>query len=176
MKCKPWIGILAVVSLVANTVEATAPNSLSLNGTMYYKAQENVMGSEKSAIYLPKDQTLSNWDSMAALWFFMFAEEPVKLAQNKFGAESKTVEIENDPQNILVYFDSYNSIGEAGDPVTFQQNVWRLQQLNYNKGVMALEYSQRKLLPNQSSPVNTQPIDMNIVSSITALPLKNIHF
>lgn len=176
MKVQSSLNLVLLCVFLSAQSHASLPESLDLNGTMYYKAAEDAFGNEKSANYLPKDQTLSNWDSMATIWHYLSSDEPLKLAENKFGLETTTELIGGDSNNILVYFNSYNSIGKAGDPVTFQQNVWRLQKLNYNKGIIALAYAQRKLLPNQTSPNQSNPIDSGIVSSISALPLQRYSF
>mgnify|MGYP006973167014 CR=1 FL=1 len=167
------IGKFLLLSLFFHSLVAMAkvPESITLGGVIYSKADENIMGNHKSSTYLQKNETLSNWNSMVAIHYYINERDPMKFAQDKFGGSSKIELIDGNKNNILQWFDTMNSIGNAGDPVTFQQNLWRYVKLNYDKGIMAIEFSQRKMIANQSIPSTTDPISSEIQNDIISLPL-----
>lgn len=155
---------------------ASVPNEITLSGIVYKKVDENVMGDHKSSEYRQSGETLNNWTSKVAIHLFMDANDPVKLAQEKFGASSKVELIGNDKNDILQFFDTMNTQGTQGDPVIFQQNVWRYQKLNYDKGIMAVEYTTSKLVPNQTTPTDTKEISQSLQDAIKALPIERYEY
>jgi hypothetical protein len=155
---------------------AAVPNELTLGGYVYKKADENIMGNHKSSEYIKAGETLNNWTSKVAIHLFMDSNDPVKLAQEKFGSSSKIELIGNDKNNILQLFDTMNTQGMQGDPVIFQQNVWRYQKLNYGKGIMAVEYTTSKLVPNQTTPTVTKEISQSLQNDIKALPVERYEY
>lgn len=150
---------------------AEVPETITLGGIIYTKADENIMGNHKSSTYIQKSETLTNWNSMVAIHYYMNERDPIKFAENKFGATVKIEPIAGNNNNILQWFDTMNSIGKQGDPVIFQQNLWRYTKLNYDKGIMAIEFAQRKMLSNQAVPNTTEGISAEIQKQIEALPL-----
>lgn len=155
---------------------AKVPETITLGGIIYIKAAENVMGNHKNSTYLPKSETLTNWNSMVAIHYFVNEHDPVKFAQNKFGTTTKIEFIDGNQNNILQWFDTMNAIGNQGDPVTFQQNLWRYTKLNYDKGIMAIEFSQRKMIANQATPQATEGIGAEIKNEIESLPLASYSY
>lgn len=155
---------------------AAVPNEITLKDKTYNKADENVMGNHKYSVYLQNGETQSNWTSRVAVHYFMDEKDPTQFAQMQFSDAAKIEMINGDKKNILQFFDTMNPVGKIGDPITFQQNVWRYQLLNYGKGIISVEYSQRKILPNQSSPEATQQIDKGIQDDIKSLPIERYEF
>lgn len=155
---------------------ASVPNEITLSGVVYKKADENVMGNHKSSEYRKEGETLNNWTSKVAIHLFMDSNDPVKFAQEKFGESSKIELIGNDKNNILQLFDTMNTQGVQGDPVIFQQNAWRYQKLNFGKGIMAVEYTDSKIVPNQASPNVTKGISQSLQDDIKALPVETYDF
>jgi hypothetical protein len=174
MRCK--IVLLGVLSLYAILAIASVPSTLTLNGIVYHKAQENVMGNDKTSQYIPQGETLSNWSSKVTLHFFMFEKDPQKLAQQQFGGNALIEPINGDQNNILQTFDTMNSVGKTGDPIIFQQNLWRYQKLSFDKGIMAVEYSQTKMIANQAAPEATQAIPQSVQEGIKNLPIESYSF
>ncbi len=155
---------------------ASVPNEITLGGITYTKVDQNVIGNHKSCTYLKKDETLTNWSSMVAIHYFMNENNPTQFVQNKYGATSKIIPIDGDKNNILQIFDTMNPLGKVGDPIIFQQNIWRYQKLNFGKGMMSVVYTTSKIVPNQTTPEATQGVSQNIQDEIKALPLDSYSF
>lgn len=155
---------------------ASIPNEITLGNIVYYKIEQNDIGNEKSAQYTQKSETLSNWTSKVAIYCFINERDPVQFAKQQYGSSSQIEFINDSKNNILVSFNTMNPVGEVGDPVTFQQNVWRYQKLHFDKGVNAVEYSARSMIPNQSSPKATTGISQQIQIDIKSLPLERYEF
>lgn len=169
---------MAFISILSYSVlsVASVPNEISLSGVVYKKVDENIMGNHKSTEYRKAGETLNNWTSKVAIHLFMDANDPEKLAQEKFGSSSKVELIDNDKNDILQFFDTMNTQGVQGDPVIFQQNLWRYQKLNYGKGIMAVEYTTSKLVPNQTTPTDTKEISQSIQNDVKALPIERYEY
>ncbi|MCS5710683.1 hypothetical protein [Candidatus Berkiella aquae] len=169
---------LFFIGLLCHTLVTLAgvPSEITLEGKIYQKVDENVMGNHKYSVYIQNGETQSNWTSRVAVHYFMDEKDPTQFAQTQFSDAAKIEMINGDKKNILQFFDTMNPVGKIGDPITFQQNVWRYQLLNYDKGIMSVEYSQRKMLPNQSSPAATQQIDKGIQDDIKSLPIERYSF
>ncbi len=101
------IGKFLLLSLFFHSLSAMAkvPESLTLGGVTYYKAAENIMGNHKNSTYIQKDETLSNWNSMVVIHYFINERDPIKFAQDKFGATSKIELIDDNKNNILQWFE-----------------------------------------------------------------------
>lgn len=155
---------------------ASIPNELTLGNTVYLKTEQNDIGNEKSAQYVQKNETLSNWTSKVSIYYYMNENNPEQFVQQKYGTSSQIELINGDKNNILVFFNTMNPVGEVGDPITFVQNVWRFQKLNFDKGIMSVEYSTRKMLPNQSAPAATAGINPQIQMDMKSLPLDRYSF
>lgn len=167
--------IVSLCSFVTSSF-ASVPNEITLGNIAYYKIDQNDFGNEKSAQFVPKGETLSNWTSKVAIYSFMNEKDPVQFAKQKSGASSQIEFIDDDKNNILQFFNTMNPVGDVGDPITFQQNVWRYQKLNFDKGINAVEYSARSMLPNQSAPQATSGISQQIQMDIKSLPLESYAF
>lgn len=154
----------------------SVPKEVTLSGIVYTKVYENVIGNHKSSEYVKAGETLNNWTSKVAIHFFMDESDPVKYAQDKFGNSSKIELVANDKNNILQTFDTMNTQGEQGDPIIFQQNIWRYQKLNYGKGIIAVEYTVSKIISNQTPPGTIEGIGQTVQDEIKALPIERYEF
>jgi hypothetical protein len=170
------IALLFCLCLFSIICIASVPESMTLGGIVYIKADENIMGNHKSSEYIPTGQTMSNWTSMVAIHYFMFEKDPIQFAQHKFGDDAKIENIDGDKNNILQFFNTMNPVGGVGDPIILQQNVWRYQQLNFDKGIIAIEYATRKTIPNQTAPQGMAQVSQQLQDEIKALPIDQYSF
>lgn len=155
---------------------ASVPSTITLGDVVYNKVQENVFGDHKSSEYIQKGETLNQWTSKVAVHSFVDKNDPLQFAQEKFGTNTKIEMIDGEKNNILQTFDTMNSIGDQGSPTVFQQNIWRYKQLNLGKGIIAIEYTTSKIIPNQTTPQATQGISSNIQDEIKSLPIEKYEF
>lgn len=155
---------------------AGVPNEVTINGIEYFKADENVMGNHKSSEYIQKGETLSNWTSKFAIHYYMDEKNPVQFAKETSGNEANIELIDGNKNNVMQTFDTLVPVNDVGGPYIFQQNLWRFEKLNFDKGIISIEYATRKSVPSQSAPQALQGIDPKIQTDMKSMEIERFEF
>ncbi|MGE3318562.1 MAG: hypothetical protein AB7I18_04635 [Candidatus Berkiella sp.] len=176
MKINPRFVTLILIMFPILKCFASVPNEVTLDGIAYFKADQNDMGNHKSAEYLQKGETLSNWTSKFAIHYYMNEKNPVEFAKGKSGDASNIVLIDDNKNNIIQTFDTIVPVNDVGGPYIFQQNVWRYEKLNFDKGIISIEYSTRKSVPSQTAPAALQGVDPKIQNDMKSMEIDRFEF
>lgn len=165
---------LLVISMVGS---ASMPSQMQLGGMNYSKVSQNVMGNHKSSVYITNGEPLNDWTSRVVIHQFITMDPPLEFAQKHSDQNSNIELIEGDKDNIIQKIDTMNTVN-WGDTVIYEQSVWRIMQLTGGKGLIAVQYSLRKVMPNNASvgANGLGSISPTIVNELKALPIERYQF
>jgi hypothetical protein len=165
---------LFVMSVVAS---ASVPSQVPLGGMVYSKASQNVMGNHKSSVYTTKAESENDWTSRVVIHQFITMDPPLDFAQKHSGQNSNIELIEGDKDNIIQKIDTMNTVN-WGNTVIYEQSVWRIKQLSGGKGLIAVQYSLRKVMPNNAptGDYGLGSISQTVINELKTLPIESYQF
>lgn len=166
--------VLFVMSVVAS---ASVPSQVPLGGMMYSKASQNVMGNHKSSVYTTNAGSENDWISRVIIHQFITMDPPLEFAKKYSGQNSNIELIDGDKDNIILKIDTMNTVN-WGNTVIYEQSVWRIKQLSSGKGLIAVQYSLRKVVPNNATVGGNGlgSIPQTVINELKSLPLENYQF
>lgn len=172
---KFWV-LFSSLFLLSSICIASVPNEITLGDITYFKADENVMGNHKSAEYIQKGETKTNWTSKFAIHYYVNERDPVQFAKNLNGSNANIVDIDGNKNNIMQMFDTMIPVDNSGGPIIFQQNAWRFEKLNYDKGIVAIEYAKVQGVASQAKPQDLQSINTKILNEMKTMQINQFEF